>query len=94
MKVAVLTIGMFVIAGMGQGVKQDDAAALSWFNKAAALGEPVAQRNLGLMYYRGRSVEQSNSRAAEWLRKAADNGDEPARKAMEEMAGSGIISGT
>jgi TPR repeat protein len=46
------------------------------------------------MYYTGRGVEQSYSRAAEWLKKAADNADEPAKKAMEEMAGAGIISGT
>lgn len=68
--------------------------AFEWFNKAAALDDPVAQRNLGGMYLLGRGVEQSNSRAAEWFKKAADKGDEAAASALERMRAAGTVTGT
>ena len=38
----------------------------------AALGDSVAQFNLGVLYHNGQGVPQDNKKSAEWLRKSAD----------------------
>jgi hypothetical protein len=63
----------------GQGVSQDYAAALRWFQKAADQGVHTAQFNLGLMYTIGRGVLQDYAAAMSWYRKAADQGDAEAQ---------------
>jgi TPR repeat protein len=40
----------------GQGVRQDHAAAASWYRKAAEQGIANAQFNLGIMYDNGEGV--------------------------------------
>jgi TPR repeat protein len=42
----------------GEGVKQDDVLAASWYRKAADQGELKAQHNLGIMYSFGQGVPQ------------------------------------
>jgi hypothetical protein len=59
----------------GQGVPQDDAEALKWFRKLAAVGDVAAQGNLGFMYLNGRGVPQDDAEALKWFRKAAEKGD-------------------
>jgi TPR repeat protein len=59
----------------GQGVPQDYKAAMSWYRKAAELGNAYARFNLGLMYYEGQGVPQDFAAAASWYRKAAEQGD-------------------
>ena len=71
----------------GQGVSQDDAAALSWFRKAADQGYAPAQNKLGLMYLIGRGVSQDDAIAANWLQKAADQGYAPAQDNLGLMQG-------
>jgi TPR repeat protein len=56
----------------GNGVAQDLAAAVVWFQKAAEQGQVAAQYNLGLMYKAGNGVEQDLAVAAVWWRKAAE----------------------
>lgn len=51
-----------------------------------------AQLNLAIPYYEGTGVEQSNAKTAEWLKKAADQGDAKARRLLDEMAVSGLMS--
>ena len=48
--------------------------AVKWIRKAAGLGYPDAQYNLGAMYANGKGVEQSYIEAAVWYHKAADQG--------------------
>src|SRR5271154_3169090 len=55
-------------------VLQDYAQAATWFRKAADLGNPVAQVNLGNLYVEGKGMPRDYSQAAEWYRKAADQG--------------------
>ena len=58
----------------GRGVKQDHAAAVGWFRKAADQGHASAQYNIGVMYAGGMGVKQDHAEAVRWHRKAADQG--------------------
>ncbi len=42
--------------------------------KDAKKGEPLAQFNLGLMYYKGRVAAQDYTKAVHWWRRAAEQG--------------------
>ena len=58
----------------GDGVSEDDAAAIRWFRLAAEQGHARAQRNLGVMYTNGRGVPQDAAEAVRWNRLAAEQG--------------------
>jgi TPR repeat protein len=62
----------------GRGVPQDDAAAVSWYRKAADQGDADAQVLLGQMYSMGRGVPQDYVIAHMWLNLAAASGDKVA----------------
>ena len=55
----------------GEGVLQDDVAAVAWFHKAAEQGYAKAQYNLGFMCATGRGVSRDLVEAVEWWFKAA-----------------------
>ena len=67
----------------GQGVAQDDSAAMKWWRMAADQGDAQAQYNLGGMYYQGKGVPQNTSEALRWLHKAQVQGDEIAKQGIE-----------
>jgi|GEM_PF-321855 len=56
------------------GVAKDDASAARKFQRAAELGSPNAQVNLGWMYDKGRGVTQNYPEAVKWYKMAADQG--------------------
>ena len=58
----------------GNGVEQNDATALLWFQRAADQGDAAAQYNVGASYAGGRGVQKSYTDAAKWFRRAADQG--------------------
>lgn len=60
--------------GYGLGVKQDNAEAVKWWNKAAEQGHAGAQFWLGVMYDFGYGVKEDNEEAVKWYRKAAEQG--------------------
>ena len=60
----------------GQGVKQDYAKAVEWYQKAADQGQSDAQYNLGIMYYDGEGVRQNYTKAKEYFGLACDNKDQ------------------
>ena len=60
--------------GDGEGVPEDDAAAIRWYRLAAEQGNAGAQLNLGLMYTRGEGVPQDDAEAVRWYRLAAEQG--------------------
>ena len=76
----------------GLGVPQDNAAAVSWFRKAADQGADRAQHNLGFMYNNGLGVPQDNAAAVSWYRKAADQGNGGAQNnlGLMYMEGQGV----
>jgi hypothetical protein len=66
----------------GEGVPQDYAEALRWYNKAADQGDAKAQYGIGYMYYEGQGMPQDYAEALRWYRRAADRGDVHAQQAI------------
>ena len=69
---------MFDIGRMyyrGEGVEQDYAKEMEWYEKAADLGYADAMHNIGYMYNYGEGVEQDYAKALEWYEKAAKGGN-------------------
>ncbi len=58
----------------GQGVEQDDEAAVQWYRLAADKGYAPAQNNPGGMSDLAQGVEQDYEEAVRWYRLAADQG--------------------
>jgi TPR repeat protein len=56
-------------------VKQDFAAALSWYRQAAEAGNVHAMFNVGEMYDNGRGTPADRQQAIKWYGKAATRGD-------------------
>jgi TPR repeat protein len=59
----------------GDGVTEDDAAAVKWFRKAAEQGDAGGEYSLGEMYLTGRGVSTDLAEAVKWIRRAAEHGD-------------------
>ncbi|MBO0711663.1 MAG: sel1 repeat family protein [Acetobacteraceae bacterium] len=62
----------------GRGVRRDYAAALYWYERAAALGNPAAMFAAGQFYDTGRGVAPDRARAVEYYQRAAARGFGPA----------------
>lgn len=60
---------------LGEGVAEDKAAALGWFEKAAAMGNAKAVNYIGSFHEDGWVVERDMTKAAECYRQAAEGGD-------------------
>lgn len=58
----------------GDGMAQDQRAAIGWFGKAAEQGHAMAINMIGRCYDQGWGVDVDKARAAEWFRIAADMG--------------------
>ena len=69
----------------GQGVPEDDGAAVKCFQKAADQGHSKAQIHLGTMYAFGQGVPGDAKEAVKWFRKAADQGNAEAQFNLGEM---------
>ena len=67
----------------GQGVAQDDSAAMKWYRMAADQGDANSQCAVGRMYYQGKGVPQNTSEALRWLHKAQVQGNENAKQGIE-----------
>jgi TPR repeat protein len=69
--------GMFRLGylyDIGNGVAQNNEAAVLWYRKAAQAGNGLAMNNLGILYKLGQGVPTDLAQAAAWYRKAADAG--------------------
>ena len=60
----------------GEGVPQDDKAAVKWYTLAAEQGDARAQGNLGVMYAFGDGILKDYVYAHMWGNIAAMNGNE------------------
>lgn len=69
---ATALINLSNMFGQGNGVTADQKRAFSYTQKAADLGDPRAQHDVGLAYERGTVVPRDIDKAAEWLKKSAD----------------------
>lgn len=69
----------------GEGVPQDNKAAVEWYQKAAEKGHVKAQYRLGLFYATGTGVEKNIKEAEKWYRKSAGQGFRPAKDALKKL---------
>jgi localization factor PodJL len=67
----------------GRGVDQDKAAAISWFDKAAAQGLAQAEYRLGAIYEKGAGAPRDPLKARDFYEKAASQGNV---RAMHNLA--------
>ena len=72
-----------------QGVPQDYAEAVAWYQKSAEQGHADAQLHLGFMYANGQGVPENDAEAAEWFRKSAEQGNAEAQLNMGVIYDSG-----
>lgn len=77
-------IGACFSEGLG-GLERDPALAARWLQLSAAAGDPVGQRNLAALYFKGEGVAQDYARAADLYRAAAEQGDAPAQDMLSWM---------
>jgi hypothetical protein len=59
----------------GEGVKQDYATAIKYYEKAAELGNSTAMYNLGIIYANGQGVKQDYATTIKYYEKAAELGN-------------------
>lgn len=59
----------------GLGKEKDAAIAASWYQRAALLGNTLAQHNMGNIYESGTGVRQDDAQAVYWWLQAAAGGD-------------------
>lgn len=71
----------------GNGVEQDYAKAIEWYEKAAELGNATALNNIGYMYQYGEGVDSDYEKALEYYDKATKMGSEQARNNAEFLRG-------
>lgn len=70
----------------GDGVPQNDAVAVQWFQHAAEQGYVLAQGALGADYWAGRGVPKNLSKAYFWSTLAMVQGDETSKSRLEGLA--------
>ena len=71
---AVAQFNLGLMYDKGEGVPQDDKAAVQWYRRAAEQGHADAQNNLGVMHANGEGVPQDDQAAVQWFRRAAEQG--------------------
>lgn len=71
----------------GEGVGRDPVLAATLYCKAARLGDPESQYNLGWMYANGRGVERNDLMAAFFFNAAAEQGLEVAQRMLKAVGG-------
>ena len=70
---------------LGLGVKQNDQAAFSWFEKAGQDDYADAQYMLGLFYEAGKGTQQNTELATSWYQRAALNKHVPAKHSLGSL---------
>ena len=76
--------------GLAAFYRFDYRTALAEWRPLAEAGDPDAQYQLGIMYYRGEGVVQDYREAAAWYRSAAEQGDTEAQLNLGLMYAQGL----
>ena len=71
-----LRYNLGIMHSFGLGVVPNYQAAVKWYTLAAEQGDPLAQYNLGRLYYLGKGVPESLVYAHMWAKHASLNGFE------------------
>jgi TPR repeat protein len=74
----------------GQGVAQDSAQAIKWYELSAQQGDAASELALGYKYYKGQGVTQDYKAAARWYRLAAGQGNAGAQYDLGLMYKQGL----
>jgi TPR repeat protein len=82
-----LTLG--VMYHNGEGVPQDYAEAVRWYQLAAEQGLDLAQHRLGDMYATGKGVPKDYAEAVRWYQLAAEQGNPDAQHNLGVMYANG-----
>jgi TPR repeat protein len=69
----------------GQGVPQDLPKAVTWYELAAKLGNPLAQYNLAVMATKGQGCAPDRDKALCFFKSAAEQGLPAAQIALREF---------
>ena len=77
-----------VVVGLA-GLASDEKLALEWWERAAQLGLPAAQVNVGLAYEQGQLVQQDLQKAVQLFERAARGGS----SAGQELIGLAYLNG-
>jgi hypothetical protein len=59
--------------------------AMTWYQSAAAQGEPMAMYNIGVLYEAGAGVTRDDAEALDWFRKSAGRGYASAMHSIGKM---------
>lgn len=73
----------------GHGCAASPAEAVRWLRRAAELGDPVGQRNLGHALFQGLDGSRDEAESFHWFRQAADNGEPYAQNMVGWMLETG-----
>src|SRR5262249_11334322 len=69
-----------------RGFTPDGARAAGWYERAALVGLPEAQRKYGLLLAKGGAgLNPDQAKAKSWLQQAAAQNDADAKKALESL---------
>ena len=79
-----------VLYEQGQGVMQDYAKAIHWYEKSAKQNDAEAQGRLGVLYQYGKGVPQDYAKAAYWYKKSAGHGNADAQRALGYLYEQGL----
>ena len=63
----------------GEGVEMNFGAALTWFKRGLANGDPLCQHHIGLMYLHGYGVQEDAFLASSYFKAAADQDSAPSQ---------------
>lgn len=69
----------------GNGVEQDPAQAIKWYQAAAQAGDADAMEELGNLFFRGQLVQKDTAEAAVWWAKAGDAGNSEAMASLGKL---------
>jgi TPR repeat protein len=69
----------------GLGIERDLTLAVRWLTLAAEAGDPIGQRNLATLHFRGEGVARDDGRAAALYRASAEQGDAAAQDMLSWM---------
>ena len=77
-------------ASGSKAAPQHWAETAKWCKQLAKTGDPIAQLNLGSLYFNGFGVSRDYMEAATWLRKAAEQGNAGAQISLATLYDSGL----
>ena len=74
----------------GDGVAEDDDAALYWYGQSANGGDTRAELTMARLNFTGQGIPQDDTEAAKWMRRAAAGGSSYAQAMMGMLCLGGI----